>query len=302
MVVKLRVQPEVLAALDGTTVVSECTEVLDSEHEVVENEPTLKDNELHHSVGAAAEESMEGQDTVEPEPSRTDMSRYHAYVEDAEDFEPYAFAPVRDGSRNSGFESSYVSSASVPAAVDIPARSPHIEDKTGKLPDEFARQKPIDANNEPESELPDTLVSDAVRSSSVKLEIFQRAMSHLSISSDEFVDAKETVNRETGPSTSGSKPATSGGSHIIDLCSDDEDVATSAASGGVIEATPDNGAVPRPDRPSARAIENEELRWPSSKKRKRTPAVYISSDEDEDVFEEVDGGSWKRASLRQTQG
>jgi hypothetical protein len=288
LIVNLKVRPEDLVTLDKTTLVSQHNEVVDSEDEEIELEPSLNDDQLHHD--AAAREPEKVHKTVEPEPSRIYMSRNHAHVE-----------PVRDGSHDSGFESSYVSPVSVPAAAEIPARSPHIEDRIGRIPDELVHHKSTDANNEPESKLPDPLVSDAIGPSSEKPDIFQWATSHLSISSDKSVDAKETVKRATGSSTSGSKPAMSGGSHIIDLCSDDEDVATPAASSSSIGATPGNGATPRPDRPSSSAIENEELRWPSSKKRKRMPAVYISSDEDDDVFEEVDGGSWKRASLRQTQ-
>lgn len=247
-------------------------------------------------------------ETNEPPPYEIDLSRYHAFVEDAEDVESYTLAPLRARSRDSGFVSSHVSPAAMPELAATAAVSPQNEDTTEKVLKEPMRQTPTEIDNEPLSEPTKTPDIGASRSSTEKPDVFQRAALYINISSDEFTDANEMVDSEQRPSanTPGSRPATSGGSHIIDLCSGEEDVATPAGSRHGIEATPDIGVMEYPNRPSTGAVDSEELRWPSSKKRKHMPGNYISSDEnegeDDEVLEEVDGGAWKRASLRQSQG
>jgi hypothetical protein len=251
--------------LDETSRVNERIEVINSDDDEVEIEPTVKGNELHPPVNAAQEGSEEVQETVEPRPSRVDMSRYYAFVEDAEDVQSCASAPVRDGSHDSGVESSYVSPASMPVVVEITAGSPYIGDLTATFSAEPAHQNPSDPNDELDSRPTSSRILDASKPSSEEPGIFQKATSYLSISSDEFVDAKQILDRkQMSPVTTAfrsiSKPAPFGGSHIIDLCSDDEDVATSAASRRGVEATPDIGAMPRSARRSAGAFERNKFK------------------------------------------
>jgi hypothetical protein len=293
LILKLRVGSDIIAALVENVRASQYVKPADSHDTDLASERFPWEVRVSQAGDTSVEEREEVHEPVESTPSKIDMPRYNAFVEDAEDVDLQTSIVSRTGSRDHSLTSLHVFSASITPGVETEARSPHIEPMTGNSTRELANQKLNDRNIDLGIAKPRRPKPDVTRPGPEKTDDHQRAASHLSISSDEFVDAKEMVEQRSpvavaSRSRSKSRSTFFSGSHIIDLCSGDEDVATPPASKDGMNMTPE--------------IDLGELRWPSSKKRKRRSRILISSDEQDEVLEEVDGGAWKKASRQQFLG
>ncbi|KAH7087466.1 hypothetical protein FB567DRAFT_346206 [Paraphoma chrysanthemicola] len=184
----------------------------------------------------------------------------------------------RDLSHDSGFASSRASPA-------------HLAIMTSA--DQQARPKPS----------PSLVASPALDQNSVQ----HRAVSPLTMTSG--VDAMEvdsTVQPRTppppvvirgDPTNVASKLKSY--SHIIDLCSDEDDDEISDPHKFEVELTPEVEELFRVHHQASEIIDDDELRMPARKTRNRIPTQPMS--EDDDIMQ-VDGRSWKLASRRRDLG
>jgi hypothetical protein len=311
---RLQVQPEVLAILNETADVRQRLHSADS----AEDSPRSATNEeasrrphapsSHAQIFSVHVESppVQDWDASHNVPVQSQVERVNIPPGNVHGTEEQEIETRRDSSRDSVFQSSNVSKASLPEpAADCADADEHR--RLGQNVVEVAGRALGQPVHDDDGELPLMLPDPDVKSPSPgNADIIRRYGSVLSISSNGDIEATGiTATAGQPPTKTDSPPPTAVGLppdfNIIDLCSDDKDSVLAGSVKSEIDRTPDIQEPSGSRQLKAQDYDDDELRWPSQKRKRDVIEIASIDDNEDEVLEEINGNAWRSASLRQSQ-